>query len=65
MNLFPLFSNWEDAFRQITEVTGGEVMDGNRMKGALAEVANREDVYYVLTYAPEKGKAASGGSTSA
>ncbi len=26
------------------------------MKGALAEVAKREDVYYVLTYAPSEGK---------
>jgi hypothetical protein len=56
VNPFLVFSNWEDAFRQITEATGGEVMDGNRMKEALAEVANREDVYYVLTYAPDQGK---------
>lgn len=56
VNPFLVFSNWEDAFRQITEATGGEVMDGNRMKEALAEVAKREDVYYVLTYAPFEGK---------
>ena len=53
INPFPVFSNWEETFRQITEATGGEIMDGNRMKEALAEVANREDVYYVLTYAPD------------
>ena len=51
-----MFSNWEETFRQITKATGGEIMDGNRMKEALAEVANREDVYYVLTYAPDQGK---------
>jgi hypothetical protein len=56
VNPFPVFSSWEDAFRQITAATGGEIMDGNRMKEALAEVANREDVYYVLTYAPDQGK---------
>ena len=53
---FPVFSNWEETFRQIAAATGGEIMDGNRMKEALAEVANREDVYYVLTYAPTEGK---------
>ncbi|HEX7502508.1 MAG TPA: hypothetical protein VF451_03730, partial [Acidobacteriota bacterium] len=52
VNPFPVFSNWEETFRQMAAATGGEVMDGNRMKEALAEVANREDVYYVLTYAP-------------
>ena len=57
----PVFSNWEETFRQITTATGGEIMDGNRMKEALAEVANREDVYYVLTYAPMRENAASGG----
>ena len=31
-------------------------MDGNRMKEALVEVAEREDVYYVLTYSPAEGK---------
>ncbi len=56
INPFPVFSNWEATFRQITAATGGEIMDGNRMKEALAEVANREDVYYVLTYAPDQGK---------
>ncbi len=56
VNPFPVFSNWEETFRQITKATGGEIMDGNRMKEALAEVANREDVYYVLTYSPTEGK---------
>ena len=56
INPLPVFSNWEETFRQITTATGGEIMDGNRMKEALAEVANREDVYYVLTYAPDEGK---------
>ncbi len=56
INPFPVFSNWEETFRQITEATGGEIMDGNRMQEALAEVANREDIYYMLTYAPSEGK---------
>jgi hypothetical protein len=56
INSFPVFSNWEETFRQITQATGGEILDGNRMKEALAEVAAREDVYYVLTYAPDEGK---------
>jgi len=56
INPFPVFSNWEETFRQIATATGGEIIDGNRMKEALAEVANREDVYYVLTYAPFEGK---------
>jgi len=56
VNPFPVFSKWEETFRQISEATGGKIMDGTRMKEALAEVANREDVYYVLTYAPDEGK---------
>ena len=56
VNPFPVFSNWEETFRQMAAATGGEIMDGNRMKEALAEVANLEDVYYVLTYAPTEGK---------
>jgi hypothetical protein len=56
INPFPVISNWEETFRQMAAATGGEVMDGNRMKEALAEVANREDVYYVITYAPSEGK---------
>jgi len=56
VNPFPVVSNWEETFRQMTAATGGKIMDGNRMKEALAEVANREDVYYVLTYAPTEGK---------
>jgi hypothetical protein len=56
INPFPVFSNWEETFRQIATATGGEIMDGNRMKEALAEVAAREDIYYVLTYAPDEGK---------
>jgi hypothetical protein len=56
VNPFPVVSNWEETFRQMTAATGGKIMDGNRMKEALAEVANREDVYYVLTYAPTVGR---------
>jgi hypothetical protein len=56
VNPFLLSSNWEETFRQIAAATGGKIMDGNRLKDALAEVANREDVYYVLTYAPSEGK---------
>lgn len=53
INPFPVFSNWENLFREVAATTGGETMNGDRMKDALAEVAAREDVYYVLTYAPE------------
>jgi hypothetical protein len=56
VNPFPVFSNWEETFRQMAAATGGEIMDSNRMQEALAEVANREDVYYVLTYAPAVGE---------
>ncbi len=56
INPFPVFSNWENMFREVAETTGGETMSGDRMKEALAEVAAREDVYYVLTYAPTEGK---------
>ncbi|MCX6556925.1 MAG: hypothetical protein NTW95_05770, partial [Candidatus Aminicenantes bacterium] len=56
VNPFPVFSNWEKTFRQMAEATGGEIMDGNQMKEALDEVAGREDVYYVFTYAPTAGK---------
>ncbi len=45
-------SNWESTFREICRDTGGAVLDGNRLGRAVEEVAAREDIHYVLTYAP-------------
>lgn len=50
-----LYSNWEKVYRDITKITGGKVLDANRMKEALAEAAEIEDIYYILTYSPREG----------
>jgi hypothetical protein len=54
----PVFSSWDETFRQISASTGGHVNDTTRLADAIQEVAAAEDVYYVLTYLPAEGKEA-------
>ncbi len=51
----PVFSTWEGAFRQVSADTGGQVSNTTRLGEALGNVAEREDVYYVLTFKPAAG----------
>ncbi|MBN2345300.1 MAG: hypothetical protein JXO51_02845 [Candidatus Aminicenantes bacterium] len=51
----PVFSSWEGTFRQISADTGGKVINSTRLGEALRQAAEREDVYYVLTFKPSAG----------
>jgi hypothetical protein len=44
----------KNSMREITRRTGGEVTFSGDIGSALHAIEDREDVYYVLTYAPEK-----------
>ncbi|MCP5051058.1 MAG: hypothetical protein GY940_28095 [bacterium] len=48
------YSDWKESFRQISQATGGEIVDGDILKASLQKVVEREDIYYRLTYRPEK-----------
>ncbi|MBN2345950.1 MAG: hypothetical protein JXO51_06130 [Candidatus Aminicenantes bacterium] len=45
-------SDIENALREITRRSGGEVVFSGSIGSALHEIEEREDVYYVLTYEP-------------
>lgn len=47
-------SDWEQAFNSISRATGGEVLDNKPPAESLARFAETEDVYYRLTYAPDR-----------
>ncbi len=47
-----IHSNREDAFRQISQVTGGSMIDDNNLVRALNRAAAREDIFYVMSFAP-------------
>lgn len=49
----PIHSEWQEVFRNICESTGGDIIDGKKLGISLAQVINKEDIYYRLTYAPE------------
>jgi hypothetical protein len=52
----PVYSSWEGAFRQISSDTGGRVSNTNRLDEALRQAAEKEDIYYVLTFKPGPGE---------
>ena len=52
VKIAPIHSEWEEVFRNISKSTGGEVIDGKKLGISLAQVVNKEDIYYRLTYAP-------------
>lgn len=43
----------ENSLREITSKTGGTLILSNDLESALHTISDREDVYYMLTYAPE------------
>jgi hypothetical protein len=47
-------SDWQEAFRNISEATGGGIIDSNLIKQALHQAVEKEDIYYRLTFAPRK-----------
>jgi len=51
-------SDIENTLKQITKITGGESITSNNLVKSLETVAEKEDVYYILTYVPlDPGKA--------
>jgi hypothetical protein len=49
-----IFSNWDQVMQEISKDTGGLMLDGDRMVGALDQVASFEDIYYHITYVPRE-----------
>jgi len=43
----------ENSLRLITEQTGGELLVSNKLDTSLKRVVETEDIYYILTYAPD------------
>jgi hypothetical protein len=48
-------TDWQQAFRGISETTGGGIIEDNNVQKSLAKAVEREDVFYRLTYAPAVG----------
>ena len=49
-------SEIENSFRDLTKKTGGKLVATNDLGSALHTLSEKEDVYYMLTYAPENIK---------
>lgn len=48
-----IHSDWQTAFTNISEATGGEVIDSDKLQESLQQAVEKEDIYYRLTYAPK------------
>jgi hypothetical protein len=48
-------TDWQRAFRDISQATGGSIIEGNNWQESLARVVETEDVFYRLTYSPAAG----------
>jgi hypothetical protein len=46
-------SDLEKVLKSITDITGGRSITSNKLASSLETVSEIEDVYYILTYAPE------------
>jgi hypothetical protein len=57
----PIGSDSHDLLKEIAEKTGGTFLSSNNADKFYSKVTGREDIFYVLTYAPPKGKAAKKG----
>lgn len=44
----------ENSLRQITAKTGGALLTTNDLESALHTISEKEDIYYMLTYSPDK-----------
>ncbi len=47
-----VYAGWMETFKGISKVTGGEILNANKLKKTLEKLVEREDIYYRLTYAP-------------
>jgi hypothetical protein len=47
------YSNRDECFQQISRVTGGAMITDNNLTRALNQAAGKEDICYVITFAPE------------
>ncbi len=47
------YSNRDECFQQISRVTGGAVITDNNLIRALNQAADKEDICYVISFAPE------------
>jgi hypothetical protein len=52
-NFSKVSNSIEDSLKSITRITGGTLIASNNLKKSLETVQAKEDIYYVLTYAPE------------
>jgi hypothetical protein len=48
-----VYSSRDECFQQISRVTGGAVITDNDMTRALGQAADKEDICYVLSFAPD------------
>jgi hypothetical protein len=53
-----VYSNWDRIMNEISLISGGLRLDGDRLTAALDQVIAFEDVYYHVTYVPRSGGAA-------
>lgn len=47
------YSNRDECFQRISRVTGGTVITDNNLTRALNQAADKEDICYVISFAPE------------
>ncbi len=47
-----IYSNWDQIMQEISKITGGLRLGGDRMTAALDRLIEFEDVYYHITYVP-------------
>jgi len=48
-----VYSNRDECFRKISSVTGGAMIADSNLTRALSQVADKEDICYVISFAPE------------
>jgi len=48
----PIATNFESFMRKITDLTGGETVSSTNIEKFVNKIVEKEDIYYVLTYAP-------------
>ena len=51
-----VYSNRDECFRKISSVTGGAMIADNNLARALSRVADKEDICYVISFAPENSR---------
>lgn len=49
-------SDLENNLRSLTKRTGGELIASDNIEEALSKIVKKEDIYYILTYAPKENE---------